>query len=250
MRVLAGFVLAAGVGLAAEAPTATVAVRGRSQIVRLYGPRDGPPAIVASGDGGWVHLGPEVAAFLGARGWSITGVDAKAYLSSFTEGKRALTTDDVPGDFRAFVEFARQGRATSVLLVGVSEGAGLAVLAASEPALRRDLLGVVGLGLPNVNELGWRWKDAIIYVTRKTPDEPTFRAADFVGKLDALPLAAVHSTHDEFVPLEEITRLMALPGGTKRLWVVPARDHRFSDNADGMQRSLLQAIDWIKAGGR
>ena len=42
--------------------------------------------------------------------------------------------------------------------MGVSEGAGLSVLAATDPLTKTETLGVVGLGLPDLNELGWRWK--------------------------------------------------------------------------------------------
>ena len=65
-----------------------------------------------------------------------------------------LAPGDVPRDYQALVDYARGGRSVPVLLVGVSEGAGLSVLAASEPRLQASLLGVLGLGLPDVNELG------------------------------------------------------------------------------------------------
>ena len=60
-----------------------------------------------------------------------------------------------------------------------------------------------------------------------------------------LPLAMVHSTHDEFVPLTDAQRMMALSGDPKRLWVVDASDHRFSNNLSEFDRSLLAAIDWV-----
>lgn len=41
--------------------TAAVMVRGHHQTLRLYGARTGSPVIVASGDGGWIHLAPFVA---------------------------------------------------------------------------------------------------------------------------------------------------------------------------------------------
>jgi hypothetical protein len=50
---------------------------------------------------------------------------------------------------------AAGGRAQPIL-VGVSEGAGLSVLAATDPATRSAIGGVIGLGLPDINELGWR----------------------------------------------------------------------------------------------
>ena len=36
----------------------SLAIRGHEQSLRVYGTRGGPPVIVSSGDGGWMHLGP------------------------------------------------------------------------------------------------------------------------------------------------------------------------------------------------
>jgi pimeloyl-ACP methyl ester carboxylesterase len=235
---------------AAEADeSATVALRGKDQKLHLYGPEGGRPAVLASGDGGFVHLAPEVAELLGGQGFRVVGLDSKAYLSSFTSGERSLAATDVPGDFHQLVDFARKGGNERVLLVGVSEGAGLSVLAAADSSLQPLLSGVVGLGLPDVNELGWRFRDSVIYITHKAPKEPTFRASDYVPKM-GLPLAALHSTHDEFVPLDEVKALLALPGGPRRLWVIEAADHRFSDNLAELRRRLLEAIEWTAAAGR
>jgi pimeloyl-ACP methyl ester carboxylesterase len=229
---------------------ATLNIRGQEQTLRLFGPRTGPPAIVSSGDGGWTHLGPDVAAFLETKGFFVVGFDCKRYLSSFTSGSKTLAPTDVPWDYRALVDYARAGRSEAVLLVGVSEGAGLSVLAASDPQLHASLLGVLALGLPDVNELGWRFLDSTIYVTHKTPNEPTFKAADYVPRLGALPLAAIHATHDEFVPVDEVKRLMALSGGPRKLVILEAADHRFSDKQPELQNAVVEAIDWMKSSKR
>ncbi len=247
-------VVALGLGLAAlplgalaAETTAVAVIRGHEQKLRIHGPDSGKPVVVASGDGGWVHLGPRVAARLAARGYFVIGLDTKAYLSSFTEGSKTLHAENVPGDFAALVDHARRGREERVLLVGVSEGAGLAVLAASDPDLKPRLLGVVALGLPRLNELGWRFRDSLTYLTHKTPNEPTFDSGEYISKLDPVPLAALHSTHDEYVPLAETQALLRIPGGTKRLWVVEASNHRFSDDHGELDRALTEALDWIRA---
>lgn len=226
--------------------TTVVTVRGRAQTLHLYGPSEGPPVVIASGDGGWLHLAPQVAALLGGKGFSVVGVDSKAYLESFTTKEGTLSPTDVPGDFRAFVDAARRGRDERVLLVGISEGGGLSVLAATAPDLQDALLGVLGLGLPDVNELGWRFRDSIIYLTKGTPDEPLFHAADYVARLGPLPLAAIHSDHDEFVPLADVRRVLAVPGGPRRLFVLSAADHRFSDKPEDLARTIGEAIAWIR----
>jgi len=108
---------------------------------------------------------------------------------------------------------------------------------------------VIGLGLPDLNELGWRWKDALIYLTHRTPDEPMFSVASIVDRVAPAPLAAIHSTHDEFVPVAVIERVLRGAKDPKRLWIVSASDHRFSDKRDEFDRRLLEAIAWVKATG-
>jgi len=227
--------------------TASVTLRGNPQRLRLYGPRSGDPVVVSSGDGGWIHLGPHVAETLAGHGFFVIGFDVKAYLSSFTSGRTTLRVEDEPGDYQALAQFAARSSGAKPILVGVSEGAGLSVLAATDPATQRLIGGVVGIGLPNINELGWRWKDAIIYVTHGVPSEPSFNTASVIARVAPVPLAAIHSTQDEFVPLGEFQRLFSLAKDPKRAWIIKAADHRFSDNLAEFDQKLLEAISWIRA---
>ncbi len=232
--------------------TTTIAIRGHQQTLHLYGTPGRPAAIVSSGDGGWMHLGPHVAETLAARGYFVVGFDAKAYLSSFTSGQTTLRPEDEPGDYRMLVDFAARGGSEKPILIGVSEGAGLSVMAATDPATRAAIAGVIGLGLPDMNELGWRWKDALIYVTHGAPREPSFSSASLAARVAPTPLAAIHSTQDEYVPLDEVQRVMAAAKDPKKLWIVKASNHRFGDNLPEFDRTLFEAIDWLRqhAAGR
>jgi fermentation-respiration switch protein FrsA (DUF1100 family) len=224
----------------------TVSLRGHPQTLHLYGTRgSGIPVIVSSGDGGWMHLGPRVARVLESNGFFVVGFDTRAYLESFTTHANALQASEEPGDYRTLIEYAARGGTAKPLLVGVSEGAGLSVLAATDPQTKGEIAGVIGLGLPDLNELGWRWKDSVIYVTHGLPDEPLFSTSAIVAKVAPLPLAAIHSTHDEFVPVADVQKVMAAAGDPKRLWTVAASNHRFSDNPIEFDRRLLEAVAWV-----
>ena len=225
----------------------TVAIRGHQQSLYIYGSPRGEPVIVSSGDGGWIHLGPHVAEFLASRGFFVMGFDVKVYLSSFTSERSTLRPEDEPADYRVLTELAKKRTGRKPILIGVSEGAGLSVLAGTDPDTKADVSGVIGLGLPDLNELGWRWKDALIYLTHRAPDEPSFSAAAIVDRVAPLPLAAIHSTHDEFVPVADVERVLKAANEPKRLWIVNASNHRFSDNLDEFDRQLLEAIAWVKA---
>jgi len=221
-------------------------IRGHTQTLRTYGtPGRGDPVIVSSGDGGWIHLAPHVAEFLSSKGFFVVGFDTRAYLESMTAGKSGVRIEDEPSDYRLLAEFASRGSTKKPILIGVSEGAGLSVLAATDPGTRRLIRGVIGLGLPDMNELAWHWKDALIYVTHGTPKEPMFSAASVIGKVAPLPVAAIHSTHDEFVSMDELNRVFAAANQPWKLWIVNSSNHRFSDNLGEFDSRLLEALEWI-----
>jgi alpha-beta hydrolase superfamily lysophospholipase len=226
-----------------EAP---LLIRGHTQTLHIYPTRGrGDPVIVSSGDGGWIHLAPHVAEFLSSKGYFVVGFDSRDYLESMTSGKSGVRTEDEPADYRALAEFASQGSTKKPILIGVSEGAGLSVLAATDPETRRTIGGVIGLGLPDLNELAWHWRDAVIYVTHGAPKEPMFSTADIIGKVAPLPIAVIHSTHDEYVPIEELNRVFAAAKEPRRLWIVKASNHRFSDNLGEFDQRLMEALGWV-----
>ena len=162
-----------------------------------------------------------------------------------TSGNSGVRVEDEPADYRVLAEFASRGSTKKPVLIGVSEGAGLSVLAATDPETRRIIGGVIGLGLPDMNELAWHWRDVAIYVTHGAPKEPMFSTADVIGKVAPLPFAAIHSTHDEFVPVDELKRVFAAAREPRKLWIVNASNHRFSDNLGEFDHRLLEALDWV-----
>ena len=229
--------------------TETLVIRGQAQSLHVYGARGGTPVIVSSGDGGWIHLGPHVAETLAGHGFYVVGFDVRSYLAGFTSSQAALRPEDVPGDYRMLLDFAAAGGAARPVLIGVSEGAGLSILAAADPRIHALAAGVVGIGMPPINELGWRWRDSLIYVTHGVPNEPTFRTAPFVAGIAPLPLAAIQSTHDEFVGPAEAEGILAGAGEPKKLWMISASDHRFSDNLGEFDARLLEALTWVREQG-
>ncbi len=222
-------------------------IRGRKQELHLYGIKGGTPIILSSGDLGWAGLVVHVAEFLSAHGYYVVGINSKAYLSSFTSKSETLKPSEVPGDYRLIIDYARNGAQAKPLLAGISEGAGLSVLAATNHEIQRDIQGILGLGLPDQNELGWKWQDFTIWVTKKVPNEPSFMVEDIIGQVSPVPLAEIHSTHDEFLPLDQAQAMLARAAEPKRMWVIEAANHRFSDNRDELDRRIIEALDWIKS---
>jgi alpha-beta hydrolase superfamily lysophospholipase len=247
MRRSLPFIVAAWTVAIIHAQTSlVVTIRGHAQTVREYGSRRGDPVIVSSGDGGWVHLGPHIAETLARRGYYVLGFDVRAYLSSFTAGTATLTPDDEPRDYAVLAQAAQTATGRKPILIGVSEGGALSVLGATDPQTQTLIAGVIGVGLPDRAELGWRWQDSIIYLTHKLPKEPTFSTARAVASIAPVPLAAIHSSGDEFVPVADVQRVMNNAGEPKRLWIINASNHRFSSNLTEFDVRLLEAVDWIK----
>jgi alpha-beta hydrolase superfamily lysophospholipase len=231
---------------AASAPTRqAITIRGQQQMLYLYGPPGGTPVILSSGDGGWIHLAPHVVDVLAANGYFVVGLDIRSYLSSFTSGTSSLRPEDEPGDYLVLAQFAARTSPRKPILIGVSEGAGLSVLAATDPRTKAAIAGVIGLGLPDVNELAWRTRDMLIYLTHGIPNEPRFSAAAIVDRVAPLPLAVIHSTRDEFVAVNEIERLLQAASAPKQLWLINASNHRFEDKLEELNQRLLEAIAWV-----
>ena len=224
-----------------------IMLRGKAQELSIYGKQGNPAIILSSGDLGWAGLVTHVAEFYSRNGYQVIGFNSRAYLSSFTTRTGTLTPQDVPRDYVELIHYAKRFSPVKPILSGVSEGAGLSVLAATDSLVRDGIAGILGLGLPDQNELGWKWQDFTIWITKKTPDEPSFMVEDIIQQISPVPLAEIHSTHDEFLSLEKAKLLFALAKEPKRMWVVEAANHRFSDNHVGLNNSILEALSWIKS---
>src|SRR4051794_15842805 len=110
--------------------------RGKTLSLTIYHPA-GPIAkgtvFMAGGDVGWVGLAVTVAQQLAADGYLVVGINVRQYLSIFTVGAAHLTPADVQRDYGDLSRYLN-GRGLlnqPVIVSGVSEGAGLAVLAAA-----------------------------------------------------------------------------------------------------------------------
>lgn len=252
MRRIAAFIVllsAATARDALSAKKAIVTLSGEPQEVMLYRP-DNPVAavILSSGDLGWAGFVVDVAEFLQSQGVAVLGFNTKDYLESFTRGKSTLEAEQVPEDYAVLAGEARRllGVSTSPVLIGISEGAGLSVIAATPEPAQTRFSGVICLGLPDTVELGWRaWRDWTIWITKGSPREPQANLRDYVSEVAPLPLVVVQSTRDEFVPLETARSLFAAASEPKRLFLIDATNHRFSDKRDELHARLIEAMAWF-----
>lgn len=244
-------------GLLLVAPSARAAerldvpLRGRVVTLTLYRPVATPRGtiIMGSGDVGWVGLAAARAAELSSDGYLVAGVNVREYLSAFTTKKTHLTPGDIQQDFGSIYRVLRDKglAAPPVILSGVSEGAGIAVVAAASADNHSWVSGIITMGLPQVSEIAWRWSDFTSWITKKDADEPSVRATDFVGQIAPVPLAMIQSTKDEYVPEAEYRAIEQAAHTPKVLTLINASNHRFTDRLPELRKAYAEALAWIAA---
>jgi dienelactone hydrolase len=229
-------------------------IRGQPQDVYFY-PAQGAPAnaqkvLFLCGDGGWEGLSLSIAAEMAKAGNDVYGFDTKRYLESFTTGNGALKDTDVQQDLAQVAKWMQTRWRERVTLVGQSEGAGLAVLAAAGPDNRDVFSGVIALGISATAELGWSLHDDITYITHADPDEPLFHTTDYLPKVAPLPFCSIQSSVDEFITKQEADALFAAAEQPKLYEVVQAQSHSFGGNLDGFFQALREGLAWANQNAR
>lgn len=234
---------------AAASEKIDVAVRGKTLTVEFYSSRGSSRGtiVMGSGDVGWVGLGVSMAEDLSAQGYTVVGINVRQYLASFTSGQSHLQSSEVPGDYRFIIDTLKQSRHLDlpIIVSGVSEGAALAVLAASDPANHGWIDGVITMGLPPTAELAWRWTDAGAWITKRDANEPSFAAKDVIARVSPVPLCMIQSTKDEYVSKAEWEQLLTVAREPKKQVLIDASNHRFTDKRPELGAAYSAGLDWI-----
>lgn len=230
----------------------TVYLRGKPQALRVYDPPPGAPrrslrVLVTSGDLGWLGISGDVPVHLQEQGYRVIGLNSQAYLASFTDGRGStLKASDIAGDYDTIMHATNiEDRYPDAFVsVGVSEGAGLAVIAMGQAGASPSCIGVIGLGLPQYTELGWRWTDFPSWITKAEPHEPLARTRDYMARLQ-VPVVIIHSLHDEYDAIDTIRSIVAAAPSPSKLIPVDAPNHRFTHHVKHVLALTDSAIAWI-----
>lgn len=243
--------LAPSMATASAEQSVSVTVRGRNLTLEVYAPRTNTPVkgtvVIASGDVGWVGLSVTLAEFLSDQGYLVAGINTRQYLAAFASGSAHLQVDQIPGDFDTFADALRKRGPLPrpVVVSGVSEGAALAVAAAATPTSHHWVNGVITMGLPALAELAWRWKDALSWITKSDANEPSFSPHEIIAKVSPLPLWMLQSTSDEYVTEADYRRFERVAAPPKRLILIDAKNHRFTDKLPALETQYLAGLAWI-----
>jgi fermentation-respiration switch protein FrsA (DUF1100 family) len=207
-------------------------VRQDHQVFLLY----------ATGDAGW--FGKDLAIFKEVAEWGYpaAGFSAREYVHHI--GSDPLRPGQVATDFDRIIGASEKALAlppdTSVILVGKSRGAGLAVAAAGRLSQRANIEGVLAVGLTKEEE----------YVHRRKRGEPRgqftmLQTYSYLPALGTLPVAVIQSSRDEYVPAAEARQLFGPETPVRHFVRVEADDHNFTGALDTMYAEMERAFQWI-----
>jgi fermentation-respiration switch protein FrsA (DUF1100 family) len=205
-----------------------------------------PLVLYVTGDGGWRGADPLIFRALVQWGYPAAGMEARDYLDHLGDLDRRATPKRVADDYAHLYRQARRELGllanTGVVLVGFSRGAGLAVLAAGQTALRPRLLGVVAMALTDEeDELALDASDPEGAPAKAVAINP-YRLLAAVGPL---PVAVIQSTRDRYVPAAEARPLFGSDSSSRRLVVIDSDGHTFGGARDQLLQSLRDSLEWI-----
>lgn len=235
------------------ASRAVVRVQGRWLSLRVSQPSRSaetrPLVLFITGDGGWRGKDLEAFGRLLTWGYPVAGVSAPDYLGHLAGDASLLPQQVLADDIAAIVGAARQSlrlpAETHVLLVGVSRGADLAVVAAAWPSLRRKIQGVLAVGLTKEEEYVRRRR-----VRPAAADGASQIARPYVAlRRVAAPVCVIQSTHDEYVPAADARTLFGPDSPSRLFHAIESRNHSFSDSREVLYDVMRASLQWVESHG-
>lgn len=212
-----------------------------------------PVVLFVTGDGGWHGKDLDAFEHLITWGYPVVGVSAPDYLDHLGDGALQLAPQRLARDLAEVVDRGRAQlglRATPVVLLGISRGADLVVVAAAQRSLRASVMGVLAVGLTTEEEYVRRSRGR-----RRPASNPAQATGDAEAAGLAHPYAALHrvtapvcviqSTNDEYVTAADARRLFGPDSRSRRLQAIEARNHSFSDARDALYETMKQSLLWV-----
>ena len=199
-----------------------------------------PLLIYATGDGGWKGKDLDLFNHLASWGYALAGFSAPEYVKHLSGDAATTTPSRLARDYAAIIDAAARDlmvpSSTPVILVGVSRGAGLSVVAAGQQAVQRSLGGVVVMGLTREEE-HVRWR-------RRRP-ATELAIYDYLPRLASLPLAVIQSTHDNYLPAEQARLLFGADTDRRQFHAIEARNHSFAGARPALYETLQASLEWV-----
>jgi fermentation-respiration switch protein FrsA (DUF1100 family) len=202
-----------------------------------------PLIVYATGDGGWRGKDRELYEQLQGWGYASAGFSSPDYLRNLPGDDGTTTPARLAADFSTIVDAARnslQMPLSPVVLVGVSRGADLAVVAAGQPRLQPQLSGVVAMALTREEE----------YVQHRREPTVPFDVYGSLPQLGDIPISVIQSTRDNYLPAGDARALFGADSPRRVLHAIDARNHSFGGARPALYSALRTSLAWIERIGR
>jgi dienelactone hydrolase len=201
-----------------------------------------PLLIYATGDGGWRGKDLDLFRHLASWGYAIAGFSAPEYVKHLRGDAETTTPARLARDYDVIMTLAKQSlmlpSSTPVVLVGVSRGAGLSVVAAGQAMLQPLLDGVVAMGLTKEEE-HVRW--------RRRRESTELKIYDYLPRLGSMPITVIQSTHDNYLPSDTARILFGADTDRRQFHQIEARNHSFAGARPLLYETVRSALEWISS---
>lgn len=212
---------------------------------------DTPLLLYATGDGGWRGNDLDTFHRMIRWGYPVAGFGTPSYLSHLGFVSGSTTPARLARDYQKLVEFAKEAlslpESTRTILVGVSRGAGLAVVAAGREELHAELAGVLVVALTKEEEYVRHYR---VRRGKSPSDMPTrelvvFQTYEYLDRLRMLPLAVIQSTHDDYLAADAARQLFGPDTEWRKFYAIDARNHAFAGAREAMYDQMAGSLAWI-----
>lgn len=210
-----------------------------------------PLVLYATGDGGFRGKDKRLFDELASFGYPVAGFSARTYLKNLGYVADTTTPAKLARDYVALIDFAERALLlpsnTPVVLVGVSRGAGLSVVAAGQMVVKGRLAGVVAIALTKEEEYVQHYRLRRGKLPPGTPRRELveIETYQYLPRLSPLPVAVIQSTHDWYLPAKQARELFGPDTGTRRFSAIDAGDHSFLGGRDQMYEQARESLNWI-----
>jgi hypothetical protein len=215
----------------------------------------GRPVLIlySTGDGGWRGLDNALFEQISAWGYPVAGFSSKNYLEDLSYFSDTTTPRRLSRDFDQIIQTAENSLElpsdTPVILVGLSRGAGLSVVAAGQGEFTPRLAGVVAIALTPeeehvVSRPGRHRKAA-------RSQRVDIRTYEYLRGLVTMPIAVIQSTNDKYLPAAEARKLFGTDTQTRQLIPIEASNHSFRSGLEELSAAMHSTLDrMVAAAGR
>ena len=215
------------------------------------GPPQGPLLVYATGDGGWHRNDLALFKVIVSWGHPVVGFSAHEYVTNFGNATDTTTPARLARDYLAIINLAKAElhlpATHPVILIGVSRGAGLSVVAAGQRTVQRELSGVLAIALTKEEEYVHWFRRTRGASVRASPDEPSMvEVYQYLPRLGQVPLYVIQSTHDNYLPAEKARALFGPDTNRHRFQPIESNNHNFSDAREEMYAAAREALAFLE----